>query len=247
MNIIHRLTLKNMAQNRRRTLVTVLGAAVSVAMLTAVSLIAVSFLDMMQRTVLADTGDWHVRFEGVSAAAPAAVRADSQTGSVTTRGLLSYAKPPESLDTQRPYLALWGYDPSDQSAARAPLTLEEGRLSERAGELVISRAFLETSALDWQVGQQVVLPTGRRLAPDEQSGELLPVSPSSPAVDGEQWLPEGSERYTLVGIGSFSTGLEPSWSRSYTGITCLPGGYGGQLEVSASMAHPDRGRSEGVV
>lgn len=43
MNIIHRLTLKNMAQNRRRTLVTVLGAAVSVAMLTAVSLIAVSF------------------------------------------------------------------------------------------------------------------------------------------------------------------------------------------------------------
>ena len=102
MNIIHRLTLKNMAQNRRRTLVTVLGAAVSVAMLTAVSLIAVSFLDMMQRTVLADTGDWHVRFEGVSAAAPAAARADSQTGSVTTRGLLSYAKPPESLDTQRP-------------------------------------------------------------------------------------------------------------------------------------------------
>ena len=241
MNIIHRLTLKNMAQNRRRTLVTVLGAAVSVAMLTAVSLIAVSFLDMMQRTVLADTGDWHVRFEGVSAEAPAAVRADSQTGSVITRGLLSYAKPPESLDTQRPYLALWGYDPSDQSAARAPLTLEEGRLPERAGELVVSRAFLETSALDWQVGQQVVLPTGRRLAPDEQSGELLPVSPSSPAVDGEQWLPEGSERYTLVGIGSFSTGLEPSWSRSYTGITCLPGGYGGQLEVSASMAHLDRG------
>ncbi|MBO1678745.1 ABC transporter permease [Bittarella massiliensis (ex Durand et al. 2017)] len=240
MNIIHRLTLKNMAQNRRRTLVTVLGAAVSVAMLTAVSLIAVSFLDMMQRTVLADTGDWHVRFEGVSSAAVDAVRADRQTAQVTTRGLLACAKPQDSLDAQRPYLALWGYDPADQSAARAPLTLEEGRLPQRAGELVVSRAFLETSALDWQVGQQVQLPTGWRLAPDEDSGELAPVAPSSPAVDEEQWLPEGSAGYTLVGVGSFSTSLEPSWGRSYTGITCLPAGYGGQLEVSASMEDPDR-------
>ena len=32
MNIIHRLTLKNMAQNRRRTLVTVLGAFICLGM-----------------------------------------------------------------------------------------------------------------------------------------------------------------------------------------------------------------------
>ena len=61
MNIIQRLTLRHMRLNKRRTLVTILGIIISVAMITAVSSLTVSFLDMARRDTLARTGNWQVK------------------------------------------------------------------------------------------------------------------------------------------------------------------------------------------
>ena len=61
MNIIQRLTLRHMRLNKRRTLVTILGIIISVAMITAVSSLTVSFLDMARRDTLARTGNCQVK------------------------------------------------------------------------------------------------------------------------------------------------------------------------------------------
>ena len=49
MNVIQKLTLRHMLLNKRRTLVTVLGIVISVAMLTAVSTFTGSFMDLARR------------------------------------------------------------------------------------------------------------------------------------------------------------------------------------------------------
>ena len=55
MNVIQKLTLRHMLLNKRRTLVTVLGIVISVAMLTAVSTFTGSFMDLARRDTL-ETG-----------------------------------------------------------------------------------------------------------------------------------------------------------------------------------------------
>ena len=55
MNVMNKLTLRHLKLNKQRTVVTIIGVILAVAMLTAVPTFEASFLDMMQRSVIADT------------------------------------------------------------------------------------------------------------------------------------------------------------------------------------------------
>lgn len=59
MNIVNKLTLKYMKKNKSRTLVTIIGVIISVAMIAASSTIGASLMDMLQRSIIAQTGNWH--------------------------------------------------------------------------------------------------------------------------------------------------------------------------------------------
>ena len=60
MNIVNNLTLRQLLLNKRRTLVTIIGVIISVAMITAVASLGISFMDMLRRQVISDGGEWHV-------------------------------------------------------------------------------------------------------------------------------------------------------------------------------------------
>ena len=49
MNIVNKVTLQHLKQNKKRTIVTIVGIIISVAMITAVSTIACSFIDLLKR------------------------------------------------------------------------------------------------------------------------------------------------------------------------------------------------------
>ena len=67
MNIMNQLTVKNLRLNKKRTVVTIVGIILSVAMITATLVFFESFLDMARRSEIADNGDWHTRFDEVEA------------------------------------------------------------------------------------------------------------------------------------------------------------------------------------
>ncbi len=52
MNIVNKVTVRHMKQNKKRTLVTILGVIISAAMITAVATLAVSFMELMQRQTI---------------------------------------------------------------------------------------------------------------------------------------------------------------------------------------------------
>lgn len=62
MNIVRRLTLRHMMMNKKRTLVTMIGIIISVAMITAVSTVGYSIMDFMARMAMVDNGFFHVKF-----------------------------------------------------------------------------------------------------------------------------------------------------------------------------------------
>ena len=71
MNIMYRVTLKSMIKNKRRTIVTMIGVIISVAMITAVSTFSASISSLFRRQEIYENGDWIVSFRSVDQATAA--------------------------------------------------------------------------------------------------------------------------------------------------------------------------------
>ena len=99
MNIIQRLTLRHMRMNKRRTLVTVLGIVISVAMITAVSTFAGSFMDLMRRDTLARTGDWQVEYQDISPEQAALLAADQDAEKAGMNRTIGYLQIPTQAES----------------------------------------------------------------------------------------------------------------------------------------------------
>lgn len=67
MNILQKLTLANLRENKRRTIVTIVGVMLSAALILAVVGIVTSFRQMMINFTVAESGDFHDMFEEVPA------------------------------------------------------------------------------------------------------------------------------------------------------------------------------------
>ena len=66
MNIIQKLTLAHLKKNKGRTIVTILGICVSVAMITAVFVSIASIMNYIGDVSLYSDGHWQARVSGVS-------------------------------------------------------------------------------------------------------------------------------------------------------------------------------------
>lgn len=63
MNIVNKLTLRHLKQNKSRTVVTTLGICVSVAMITAVFVAAFSLMNLLGDLSILENGNWHETVE----------------------------------------------------------------------------------------------------------------------------------------------------------------------------------------
>ena len=63
MSILQKLTLANLRENKRRTIVTIVGVMLSAALILAVVGIVTSFRQMMINFTVAESGDFHDMFD----------------------------------------------------------------------------------------------------------------------------------------------------------------------------------------
>lgn len=66
MNIVNKLTVRHLCKNRSRTLITIMGIMLSVAMVCAVAGFVMSLHDMLLRTIKESKGDWHIAYIDVT-------------------------------------------------------------------------------------------------------------------------------------------------------------------------------------
>lgn len=91
MNIVNRLTLRHLKQNKRRTLVTIIGVIISVAMVTAVATLGFSFMELMRKQSISTNGEWHVQYRNVTKAQLKAIEADDATKTLVISNDRGYA------------------------------------------------------------------------------------------------------------------------------------------------------------
>ena len=102
MNIFHKTALQGLKKNKSRTLVTVVGVALSAALMTAGATFGVSLLDYMVRGAERKAGGWHVAFEEVDAGFARERSEDKEAESAVVTENLGYAKLEGSKNEKSP-------------------------------------------------------------------------------------------------------------------------------------------------
>ena len=62
MNLLNRLTLKNLKLNKKRTIVTIIGIILSVALIQAVSSMYFSLISSLETFEINEKGNYHVAY-----------------------------------------------------------------------------------------------------------------------------------------------------------------------------------------
>src|SRR5690606_16474586 len=102
MNIVNKLTLRMLKENKRRTLVTIMGVIISVAMVTAVATLFSSFMDLLQKDAIANSGNWHVLYKDVDKKQLYEIKKDSESDTVFISRNLGYAELEGSKNPDKP-------------------------------------------------------------------------------------------------------------------------------------------------
>ncbi|WP_314588189.1 FtsX-like permease family protein [Paenibacillus terrigena] len=214
MNIVNTLTIRHLKQNKRRTLVTIIGVIISVAMVTAVATLVFSFSDLLIKQAIADTGEWHVQYQDVTKEQLAAIQGDDATKTVAMARDLGFAPLEGGQNPNKPYLFIKAYDA--QGFAQFQVELSKGRLPLTDKEVVISDAVATNAKVKYDIGDRLTLRVGERF---EQGGNH-PLDQTEPLRRDDGTLMESlqhikTREYTVVGFIKPPIG-EPAWSPGYT-------------------------------
>ncbi len=253
MNVMQQYTWKTLRLNRQRTIVTIIGVILSTAMITAVSVFLASFLGMLHRSTISDTGNWHVQLRGVAAERVARVRAADAVDRVVLQRDLGYAPLQGSQNSNKAYLFVRQF--SADGLTQMSIRLKEGRLPENSGEIVLSETVNRTVDTPYQIGDTLTMALGRRVdgsdedinlsqgllySVDPETGEQVMDPVTGKPEMAERLLPGEGRTFTVVGIIE-RPGLEPSWSAACSAIGVLEDGATGTVDVYYTARHITRG------
>lgn len=194
MNVLHKLTLQALKQNRTRTIVTIIGIILSTAMLCAVTTFTTSFQQYLLDDSVYSSGSWHLgqkdttyrQYQELS-------QADGVAETVYLQHL-GYAESGTNLDDYMPYLYVLGLSP--QGTDLLPLRLSQGRMPTASNEIVLFQSFLDASTQYYQLGDTITLGLGQRMSQGFALGEQNPYNYD----DGETLEVRETRTYTVVGI-----------------------------------------------
>lgn len=216
MNILHRVTRKTLLKNKTRTIVTIIGVVLSVAMVTAITSFISSMQDFMLRSTIAEEGNWEAGVENVSYQQTADLRrsdAFKQTG--YTR-MLGFAMLEGSANDAKPYLCVQAFE--ETAFGLFGVTPIEGRLPENDSELLISEHIWVNGGVQLNVGDTVTLPVGDRVFED---GTVATRNYSyNPDDEPETLSVRETKTYTIVGVCA-RPGMESYSAGGYTVFTRL--------------------------
>lgn len=236
MNIVNRLTIRHMKENKRRTMVTIMGVIISVVMVTAVATLFVSFLDLMKRQEIANNGEWHVVYQSVNKEQLEAIKKDENTKAVMLSRDVGYALLQGGQNENKPYLFIREYN--EQGFKRFPIQLLSGRLPKTADEVVLSEHIVTNGKVNYKIGDQLTLEVGERFSTDGSAKGKLDQSQFYNAQDGtilEELRNKSIKTYTVVGFIKRPS-WEPAWSPGYTVLSYVNESMMGKFDqVNASV------------
>ncbi|WP_334137526.1 FtsX-like permease family protein, partial [Muricomes intestini] len=196
MNIVNKLTLRHLKTNKGRTIVTILGITVSVAMITAVFVSIASFLDFNGKVTILSGGNSHALFQNITQGQLKVIEKDSRIKSTGITATLQengfYLEGSSSYRIGSGQVLA-----GDLQYLRQMVTSGyDGKLPENEHEIAVEEEFIEKNHLKWKPGDRVTLDVGSRFL--EQSGEKQLYYGSY--LSDEEFTQTGTKDYKITAI-----------------------------------------------
>lgn len=220
MNLLNRLTLKNLRLNKKRTLVTIIGIILSTALITGVATLVSSFRSTIIEYEKQHSGDYHYVFYNVPADDLKYIRNNRNVDEVYLNEDLGYSLLDGSKNEDKPYLYLKAY--SKGSIEKLGISLVDGRLPENDNEVVISSHIKSNGGVEYKIGDELDLNLGERISDGESLGQGVALKD----VENEEFVPKSEKTYKIVGIIERpNLDVEPYTAPGYTVLTILSDKY----------------------
>lgn len=163
MNLLNKLTIKNLKLNKKRTIVTIIGIILSVALITAVASIYVSGIQSLINYEISIKGNFHVAYFDVPSTEIDTFRNNRGIEKLYITKNVGYAKI-ASKNEYKPYAYIKAF--TKGSLENLSINVIEGRLPENDSEIVIPAHLKTNGRLVLNVGKTITLDVGRRVAND---------------------------------------------------------------------------------
>lgn len=211
MNVIKKFTMKSLKNNKKWTIVTIIGIIISTAMITAVFTLTDSFLDLMRKATIEEKGNWHAAFYDVQLKDEELVEQNKNIKDYMIKHSIGYAILDGSQNSNKPYLFIEQYD--NESMKKFPIHLISGRLPENDKEIIISQHIETNGGIKYNIGDKLTLDVGKRTI--NNNYELMQ---NDYYQEIETFFPENTLEYTVVGIMNRPE-FESRWAPGYTVIS----------------------------
>lgn len=201
MNIVNKLTLRHLKENKGRSIVTTLGICVSVAMITAVFVAVASFLNLFGETSLVNNGNYHFQVTDSREKIEEILDGhkdefESIAYSTSLDDNYSGYKIPNGT-VMRYSVGSWVV--GDQQYFKQFVTCDyEGELPKNENEIMVEQDVIEKNNFDWKIGDTVEIETGLRTSGDTDDGIIVPIK--GLYNFGEKFEKTETKSYKIVGI-----------------------------------------------
>lgn len=215
MNLMKKLTLKNLKLNRKRTIVTIVGIILATALLSALVTLVSSFQYSMIEYQKQKDGDFHVKFSGVKMSELSEFKNNRNIESTfETRGM-GFAKLNGCKNEDKPYAYVMATD--EAGFEKGCFNLIEGRMAKNEDEIVIPRHLKTNGRIDIKVGDEITLDIGKRY---DSNTESVISENCAYEHEAETLTDTVTKRYKVVGIMERpGYGMEDYSAAGYTFVT----------------------------
>ena len=191
MSIFTKLTQRYLSKNKTRTIVTLIGIIVSMALFTAVIEGAYSGYQFLKNREIAVTGEWQVIMNNVNEEGLEEAKTNKQIEKYENVYTLGWAEVANENDG-KPYLLVQSL--GDTEHALFPINLVSGRMPEKQDEILLPENFIANAKEKYKVGDTITLETGQRFIEKEQLSE------NTPYQEKESLKNTTKHTFTIVGI-----------------------------------------------
>lgn len=232
MNIIHKITVRNLLKNKTRTIVTIIGIILSVALFTAVTESLASGQKFLIRTTIENIGSWQGTLRGIDGEGLENLRQDEEIKSVAAAENVGFGLYEGIGTDDSPYVFVQAME--EGFADMVPVRLVAGRMPQNSSEIIVPNVYSELDGPLPEIGQDITFRLGDRVLGHSILNAYVSYT------DGEELADCQEYTYTIVGTYEpFSYEIMPYSCPGELFLTCKSDSdAAGSYTAFFEMKHP---------
>ena len=193
MKILNKIIIKDLKLNKKRSIVTIIGIMLSVALICAVAGMFTSFRATLVKGVIESSGYYHVKIEDVDDSIKSSLKHNYDVKDIYEVNEIGYAKLEKINYSSKPYIHLYSINNNDFNNLKFKLI--EGRFPNNENEIIISHYLKTLGEMDYKIGDTIELNVGNRMS------DGYKLNPSNPYYEDEENIENArTMKFTIVGI-----------------------------------------------